>query len=88
MMVDGFVAAYRQYCLDINGIADLELAPFQILAGESEVYALKDHPWHLDTLALLRATDPTTFRDGEQWRPQIGVRGQVVSSSAGSVIGV
>jgi protein phosphatase len=61
-MVDGFVAAYRRYCWDVNGIEDLELAPFQILAGEAEVYALRDHLWHLDILGRLCATDPTTFR--------------------------
>jgi protein phosphatase len=61
-MVDGFVAAYRRYCWDVNGIEDLELAPFQILAGEAEVHALRDHLWHLDILGRLCATDPTTFR--------------------------
>jgi protein phosphatase len=61
-MVDGFVTAYRQYCWDVNGIEGLELAPFQILAGEAEVYALRDHLWHLDILGRLCATDPTTFR--------------------------
>ena len=57
-MVDGFVAAYRQYCWDVDGIEDLKLAPFQILAGEGEVYALRVHRWHLDLLGRLCATDP------------------------------
>jgi len=61
-MVDGFVTAYRQYCWDVNGIEDLKLAPFQILAGEAEVYALRDHLWHLDILGRLCAIDSTTFR--------------------------
>lgn len=61
-MVDAFVTAYRQYCWDVNGIEGLALAPFQILAGEAEVYALRDHLWHLDILGRLCATDPTTFR--------------------------
>jgi protein phosphatase len=61
-MVDGFVAAYRQYCWDVDDIEDLKLAPFQILAGEAEVHALKDHRWHLDILSRLCATDPGTFR--------------------------
>ena len=61
-MIDGFVSAYRRYCWDVNGIEDLKLAPFQILGGESEVYALRDHLWHLDVLRRLCATDPTTFR--------------------------
>jgi protein phosphatase len=61
-MVDGFVNAYRQYCWPVNGIADLKLAPFQILAGEGSVHALKDHLWHLEILGRLCATDPGTFR--------------------------
>ena len=61
-MVDGFVAAYRQYCWPVNGIDDLKLAPFQILAGEGSVHALRDHLWHLEMLGRLCATDPTTFR--------------------------
>jgi protein phosphatase len=61
-MVDGFVAAYRRYCWDVNGIEDLALAPFQILAGEGAVYALRDHLWHLDILGRLCASDASTFR--------------------------
>jgi protein phosphatase len=61
-MVDGFVTAYRQYCWPVAGIEDLKLAPFQILAGEAVVHALKDHSWHLEALGRLCATDPTTFR--------------------------
>jgi hypothetical protein len=43
-MVDGFVTAYRQYCWDVNGIEDLALAPFQILAGEAEVSRAEGSP--------------------------------------------
>ena len=38
------------------------LAPFQILAGEGEVYALRNHLWHLELLGRLTSTDPVTFR--------------------------
>jgi protein phosphatase len=61
-MAEGFVAAYRRYCWTVNGIDDLKLAPFQILAGEGSVYALKDHLWHLAILQRLCDIDPTTFR--------------------------
>ena len=60
-MVNGFVNAYRRYCWPVKGIADLKLAPFQILAGEGLVHALKDHLWHLEVLGRLCATDPETF---------------------------
>jgi protein phosphatase len=61
-MVDGFVAAYRRYCWPVHGVDDLKIAPFQILAGEGIVHALKDHLWHLEVLGRLGDADPTTFR--------------------------
>jgi protein phosphatase len=61
-MIEGFVAAYRRYCWPVNGVDDLKLAPFQILAGEGVVHALKDHQWHLEVLGRLCGSDPTTFR--------------------------
>jgi protein phosphatase len=61
-MANGFVEAYRQYCWAVSGIEDLKLAPFQVLAGEGSVHALNDHPWHLEILGRLCATDPETFR--------------------------
>lgn len=61
-MVEGFVAAYGQYCWPVASIDDLELAPFQILAGEGSVHALRDHAWHLERLARLADVDPGIFR--------------------------
>ncbi len=61
-MVAGFVDAYRRYCWPVRSVADLRLAPFQVLAGEGRVHALTDHLWHLDVLGRLCATDPQTFR--------------------------
>jgi protein phosphatase len=61
-MVDGFVAAYGHYCWPVESVDDLKLAPFQVLAGEGSVHALRDHPWHLELLGRLADSDPTTFR--------------------------
>ena len=61
-MVDAFIDAYGEYCWPVVTLDDLKLAPFQILAGENEVYALRDHLWHLEHLGPLTATDPVTFR--------------------------
>jgi len=52
-MVDGFVDAYRRYCWSVATLDDLKLAPFQILAGEGETYALRGHLWHLELLSRL-----------------------------------
>jgi len=61
-MIGGFVDAYGRYCWPVENLTDLKLAPFQILAGEGSVFAHKPHRWHLDVLARLTASDPTTFR--------------------------
>jgi protein phosphatase len=61
-MATGFVRAYRQYCWQVGSVADLRLAPFQVLAGEGKVHALTDHLWHLDLLGRLCDTYPGTFR--------------------------
>ena len=64
-MIEGFVAAYRRYCWPVNGVDDFKLAPFQILAGEGVVHALKDHLWHLEVIARLCDGDMNTFRHTE-----------------------
>jgi protein phosphatase len=61
-MVEGFVEAYRRYCWDVETLDDLKLAPFQILAGDGETYAMRDHAWHLEVLSRLVAADEKTFR--------------------------
>ena len=61
-MAARYVDAYRRYCWPVEGIGDLRLAPFQVLAGEGAVHALTPHHWHLDILGRLAATDPGTFR--------------------------
>ena len=57
-----FVAAYRRYCWPVGSVDDLKLAPFQILAGDSAVHALRDHGWHLDVLGRLCDRDPAVLR--------------------------
>jgi protein phosphatase len=57
-----FADAYRRYCWPVDSVADLKLAPFQILAGAGRVHALRPHAWHLDLLGRLCAADPAIFR--------------------------
>jgi protein phosphatase len=61
-MAEGFVAAYRRYTWPVRGLDDLRLAPFQVLAGEGRVHALRPHAWHLDVLGRLCEADPSTLR--------------------------
>ena len=51
--VTAYVKAYRQYCWDVQSIADLKLAPFHLLATEGAVYFDKDHLWHMQMLGKL-----------------------------------
>jgi polynucleotide kinase-phosphatase len=61
-MVEGFVAAYGEYCWPVQSVDDYKLAPFQVVAGEGTVHARRDHSWHLSLLGRLVEADPTTFR--------------------------
>lgn len=57
-----FTAAYGRYAWPVDGLNGVQLAPFQILAGEGHVWAEQDHLWHLDRIDRLVAADPVTFR--------------------------
>ena len=57
-----FRDAYRRYCWPVHSVDDLRLAPFQVLAGEGAVHALRPHAWHLEVLGRLSDRDPATFR--------------------------
>jgi len=56
-MTGQFTAAYRQYCWPVQGIGDLKLAPFHLLATEGAAHADKDHVWHMETLAKICRVD-------------------------------
>ena len=53
-----YVDAYRRYVRPVDGVEDLRLAPFHVLAGESGVFTGRDHTWHLDLCDRLVAADP------------------------------
>jgi protein phosphatase len=61
--IDRYVDAYRQYVWPVNGVADLRLAPFHILAGETGVFSARDHDWHLERCDRLVAADPDWFQE-------------------------
>ena len=47
--------AYGHYCWNVDGLSDLRLAPFHLLASEGKVHVDRDHAWHMSTLARLAA---------------------------------
>ncbi|MCW5625173.1 MAG: polynucleotide kinase-phosphatase [Burkholderiales bacterium] len=53
-----YIAAYRQYCWPVHGVADIKVAPFHLLASEGHAHVDKSHVWHMETLAELGRTDP------------------------------
>jgi protein phosphatase len=57
-MIERYVDAYRRYCWPVQGIDDLKLAPFHILATEGQVHTDKNHVWHMEQIARLTADDP------------------------------
>jgi protein phosphatase len=52
-----YAEAYRRYCWPVESIGDYRIAPFHLLATEGAAHIDKDHRWHMETLAMLTATD-------------------------------
>ncbi|MGZ4132254.1 MAG: polynucleotide kinase-phosphatase, partial [Actinomycetota bacterium] len=55
---EAFVAAYRRYAPAVRDIADVRVAPFQVLAGASTVYATREHGWHMTIAERLALAAP------------------------------
>jgi protein phosphatase len=53
-----YVDAYREYCWPVQGVEDVKLAPFHLLATEGRVHADRDHVWHMEALGKVCAADP------------------------------
>ena len=56
-----YAAALEHYAAPAEGLADVRLAPFHLLATENAVYVDRDHGWHMATLAELCAADDALF---------------------------
>jgi protein phosphatase len=59
--VDRYVDAYRRYVWRVEGVSDLRVAPFHVLAAETGVFVDRDHAWHLERCDRLVAADPDWF---------------------------
>jgi protein phosphatase len=60
--IDKFVRAYRNYCWEVKGVADYQLAPFHILATEGQVHVDKSHVWHMENIKEVCLADEQIFR--------------------------
>lgn len=61
-MAERFVEAYRPYCWPVASLADIRVAPFQVLAGEGGAYFDRPHAWHMAAMERLVAVDDDLIR--------------------------
>jgi protein phosphatase len=59
--ISRYIDAYRRYVWSTNGVADLRLAPFHVLAAESGTFFDRPHDWHLELCDSLVTADPDWF---------------------------
>lgn len=64
--VERYIEAYRRYVWPVDGVADLRLAPFHVLAAETGVFVDRDHGWHLERCDELVAADTEWFQRTER----------------------
>lgn len=57
-----YVAAYRNYSSQTQGLEGVQLAPFQILASEGKTYSDRPHSWHLAIADRMVEGDPGLVR--------------------------
>jgi len=57
-LVGRYVDAYRRYCWPVEGMDDLKLAPFHLMASEGAVHHDRDHIWHMERLGAICQADP------------------------------
>jgi protein phosphatase len=60
--LDHYIDTYRRYVWAVDGVADLRLAPFHVLAAETGVFVDRDHTWHLELCDRLVTADPDWFQ--------------------------
>ena len=57
-LADRFADAYAHYCWSAQGLQNVLVAPFHILASEGRVHQDKDHNWHMGAARRLAEADP------------------------------
>ena len=50
--------AYARYCWNTDGLNQIKLAPFHLLATEGAVHSGQNHQWHMDMAHTLAEADP------------------------------
>ena len=57
--------AYARYCWPVESLADIQFAPFHLLASEGQLHTIKDHLWHMNMAARLHEADSAFFRNAQ-----------------------
>ena len=73
--------AYARYCWPVTSLADIQLAPFHLLASEGQVHAGKDHLWHMDMVERLHAADPALFRNTDHKVVRLNTEDEIEATS-------
>lgn len=60
--MDAYNDAWVRYVWPTDGLAGVQIAPFQLLAAEGSTFADRDHLWHLGIADRLVAADPELVR--------------------------
>ena len=55
--------SYGRYCWPVTSLADIQFAPFHLLASEGRVHTDKNHLWHMNVATGLHQADPALFRN-------------------------
>lgn len=59
---EAYREAYRRYGHPVTSLADVQLAPFQLLASEGTSHLDREHAWHLSVADRLADADETLIR--------------------------
>ena len=57
-LADRYGRSYAHYCWGTDGLQDVRLAPFHLIASEGRVHSDQDHRWHMAAARRLADADP------------------------------
>ncbi len=80
--VERYVDAYRRYVWPVDGVADLRLAPFHLLAAEGQAFVEREHAWHLERCDRLVAASPDWIRRTERRFVELADQGSRAAATA------
>jgi protein phosphatase len=72
--------SWRRYVRPVDGIADLRIAPFHIMASKGGSHADRPHTWHMAMLAELSAADPNLLIATQHHVVDLGDETQVTAA--------